>query len=313
MAGNEFSKAPQVEVGECLFRRCSDGSLLVNGRVRNGRKEAIGETVLSFTFQDGAGRPVRTASRRLEGVIPAGKRAKFLWRIPDCPAVTSFIAAVSGKSVPPPAGAFVEDLNAREDGLAAGAVRQARPAPAEAGAGEAASADRPAGRKADDPAPPKKPAAPPAPYTIAAEGLTWVSGTFRQVGGSRDLKYTGDTAFLKLRIADGEGNPAQPAEATVTVRITDRGQAKGFCKRRVRRTSWKLNAEMIDEKNARPEIVAFNAKEGTLWIGLVSAEDSNQLDLMLDVEVAFPRHGTWSVKGLRDPFKAPLQPPGRDR
>jgi hypothetical protein len=304
MGGGDFTTSPRLEVGQCLFRRGSNGDLLVTGKVRNGRAETAGEVSLTFAFRGESGQEAKTASRRLKGVIPPGATARFLWRIPECPPVASAGTAVSGVDVPPAADPFDEGLNAREEGLAASAVRDpdavaAAPAVGAAPGGAAAAV------KKDDAKPVPPPEPPPPPYTLAVDGVEWVGGTFRAAGGTKTLRYTGDTAFLKIRVTDAKGNVAQP-EATVVVKVVDKTQPRGFCKRPVTKAAWKLDAEKITKENASPEIVAFHAKDGALWIGLVTVEDSSQVDLTLDVSVEIRKAGTWAAKGLRAPFAAEL-------
>jgi|GEM_PF-3737174 len=301
MAGADFTNEPRLEVGQCLFRRCSNGDLLVTGKVRNGRAAPAGELAITFAFADRTGREVKSASRRLAGAIPPGAAASFLWRIPECPPIETFTASIDGRELAAsPAEPFDPERNAREEGLPATAVRGRLAVvapPADAGA--------PALPKPDAPPTPAPPAA---PYGIFVDGLEWIGGTYRPAGGTRNLKYSGDTAFLKLRFTDAQNGPAQP-EATVIVRVSDKNRDRGFCKRKVTKTAWKLDAEKITGENAAPEIVAFHAKEGALWVGLVTAENSAEVELALDVSVEIPKAGTWTWKGLRDPFRTALAPP----
>jgi hypothetical protein len=293
LAGNDLTREPRVEVGECLFRRRSNGDLLVTGRVRNGRAAPVGEVAITFAFNDRAGRKAKAATRKLDGAIPAGAVAMFRWRLPECPPIFSFSVSIDARELEGPVGDFDPDRNARAEGLSATAVRVKTEAPPPVVAAEAPPDPGPA-----DPPPP----GPAAPYAIVVDGLEWIPGTFRA------KKPTGDTAFLRLKFADAKGKPARP-EATVIVRVVDRDRNRGFCRRKVTKTAWKLDASKITGGNANPNLVAFHPEEGALWVGLVSAVNSYEVELALDVSVEIPKAGTWSWKGLRDPFRTALAPP----
>lgn len=320
MTGNDFSKEPRLETGEFVFARCSNGDLVVTGKLRNGLATAAADVEVTLALKNEAGIDVTSVTRRFEGVIPAGARMPFRQRIRECPAVASFTPTVTGKELDGAgAGEAGADagLHMREKGLAAGAVREKASSPAAApGAAPAGDGGEPGPAAAIGPAAEKKDAgkdAPEAPsaapaYAIRVDGLAWVNGTYKTVGTSSNYKYTGDTAFLKLTFADVKGAPARP-EATVVVKVTDRGQSRGFCKRTIAKGSWKLNADALNADNAAPEVVAFSAKDGALWVGLVRMDDSQQADFALDISVEIKKQGAWTWKGLRDPFRTLLAPP----
>jgi hypothetical protein len=313
-----LTSAPALEVGDCLFQRFSNGDLRVTGRVRNGLATPAKGVEVGFEFKNGEGKAVRTIAHRIEGVIPAGVAVPFLRRIPECPAIASVSTSVADGGAGPEGPELDAAAKPLEDGLAAEGVRLKAPAAkasggAPAAEGGLADAVGPAAGRREPPAAP--PAAAPAvpdpaaaPYAIRVDGLVWKNGTYKTAGSTSNYQYTGDTAFLKLMFTDAKGAPAKP-EATVVVKVTDREKPAGFCKRPITKTSWKLDADAITTENVVPEIVAYSAKDGALWVGLVRAPDSEQTVLALDVSVEIKKYGAWTWKGLRDPWKTMLAPP----
>lgn len=310
-SGGEFTTEPQLEAGACRFQRFSNGDLVVTGRVRNGGAKPAGAVTVAFAFKNDAGRDVKTAARTLSGGVAPNAVIPFFVRVPECPSIASYTVDVTGKDVDAAEPPQPSDANLRDAGPAAAAAKEESPL-----AGGLGNVVGPGPGREEKPPPAAAPAAPPPPvpgapaeepaYRIQAVGLGWVNGTYKFSG--KKSEYTGDVAFLKLKFADAKGAPAKP-EGTIILKIGDRGRVLGTTKRAMSKGAWRLNAQDLNAENAAPEIVAYNAKEDALWVGVMRSDDWTKAEIQIDLQVEIKKSGTWWVKALADPFKASLWPP----
>jgi hypothetical protein len=84
-------RAPQVEILEVMAHRTSEGTIEVDGRVRNCGERALDELTLGFEMIAPGGEVVTTQRGVLEGDhLEPGSEAEFHWRMRDSARVTSF-------------------------------------------------------------------------------------------------------------------------------------------------------------------------------------------------------------------------------
>ncbi len=124
-----------------------------------------------------------------------------------------------------------------------------------------------------------------------------VAGAELIFGRMVNKTYSGDVLALRLRIP-------KPLDGKLTVKVTLDGKKVGDLSTRVNKTDWKLDAIKAFEKEAVPNVVAYDAKKDHVVVTLFNVKKEVTLD-RLKFDIIFESgKQKWTWDELTDPFLA---------
>jgi len=142
---------------------------------------------------------------------------------------------------------------------------------------------------------------------LGLAGLLTVAGSHQKQG--KNLVYTGDTIFLRLRV-EGLDEKARP-EGTVEVTLSLDGKKQGTVKHSIGAAHWKLDAAKLPSNDADPKIVCYDAAARELIIGLCRIDDERKAaKLGLDAKFTWKKQ-VWTWPALDPPFVDAPRPPDK--
>ncbi len=265
-----------AEVAVRRFRtaRFSDGSVRLDGEIRNGLDAAVEKVVATFKLG------TSTVPVAVAGTLKAGETRPFELWIPEGPAFDAVGYDLS-----------FSDAKAVVDAPAAAAATATR----------TGSKDlSPSGPALPAPQAEKAPAQDDKPGTLKAalKGLMVVEGVTTPKSG----KYTGDVYFLRVAFTDAAGKPAKPA-GTFQIAVLEAGKDPWKVQRIVTAASWKVDAAKLNAQTADPAVMAWDKKTDEIWLGLVRT-DGVRFAAQLEVSLTVKEAGSWVWKGVVDPYEA---------
>lgn len=283
-AQKDEKDAAQLALRGFRTSRLSDGSVRVEGAVRNGFERAVEKVVVTFKVGKAS------APLAIPGAMAAGEVRSFELYVPDPGAIdgVGFDLAYSEGGTPgkaeAPKAPSVRLLGTRPVEIA----RAKLPEPAQVDA-------------------PKEAAKAPS-MQAEVKGLMVVAGFNTPKSG----KYTGDVYFLKVAFTDAEGKPARPPGATLNATMHEAGKDPWKVQRIATREAWRIDSARLNNLNAEPNMVVCDQKTGELWIGLIRT-DGSSFTWTIDLTVAVREAGTWAFKGLveKEKYLAAAKPPDK--
>jgi hypothetical protein len=279
-AQKDEKDGPQLALRGFRTAKLSDGSVRVEGAVRNGFERAVEKVVVTFKLGK------TSVPLALPGALAPGEVRPFEAYVADAGPLdgVGFELAYADGGKPGPV-----------EGPRAPSVRLLDSRPIEI-----------ARAKLPEPAQEEKPKADAKPSMQAAvTGLMEVKGFNTPKSG----KYTGDVYYLKVAFTDAEGKPAKP-NATLNAVMYDAGKEPWKVQRIATKEAWKVDAGKLNNLNAEPNLVVCDPKTGELWIGLVRTDGSG-FTWKIDLTVTVREAGTWTFKGMAEKYEAPAKPPDK--
>jgi hypothetical protein len=277
----EEKDVPQLALRAFRTAKLSDGSVRLEGSVRNGFDRAVEKVVVTF----------RLAGKTVPIVLPGGLKPGE---------VRDFEVHLDGAGALDGAGF---DL-AYADAASAAAPPEAPKPPSVLLLGsrsiEIARAKLPEAQeekpKADAKAPSMK---------VGVRGLMKVGGEYLPKSG----KYTGDVYLLRVAFLDGAGNPATP-NATLNATLHDGQKETWKVQRLATKATWKIDAARLNNQNTDHTTIACDLKTGELWIGLIRSESG--FPWKIDLSVTVKEFGAWTFKGIEgDKWESPEKVPDK--
>lgn len=142
---------------------------------------------------------------------------------------------------------------------------------------------------------------------LGLAGLRTIAGSYQKQG--KNMVYTGDTLFLRLRVEglDEKARPEGPVEVTLSID----GKKQGTIRHTIAAAHWKLDAAKLPSNDADPKIVCYDAQARELLVGLCRIDDERKA-AKLGLEAKFTwKKQVWSWPALEPPFAEAPRPPDR--
>lgn len=155
------------------------------------------------------------------------------------------------------------------------------------------------------PGPANPPAAPAAPAgksktaKIELCGMVTLEGEF--TGKRKEMRYTGDLHFLKLRFLDGQGKPVRQAGKLEVVAFKD-GHPVRNQSNQIGAATYGVDATRIRRADAGERSTAFDAQRNEVWIAFARTEEEKVGDWKLDLRFTAAEGDQWLWKQLERPF-----------
>jgi hypothetical protein len=272
-----------AEVAVRRFRtsRFTDGSVRLDGEIRNGSAAPVEKVVATFKLGKTAV-PVALA-----GALKPGDVRPFEVWVPGAPAFDaagydlSFSDAKAAADAPAAPGATATRTGSKELAPSGPSLPAAAPEKA------AAQDEKPGVMKAE------------------LRGLMVVEGITTPKSG----KYTGDVYFLRVAFTDAAGKPAKPA-ASFQIAVLEAGRDPWKVQRIVTKDTWKVDAAKLTAQTADPAVMAWDKKTDEIWLGLVRT-DGAKFSATLEISLTVKEQGAWVWKGVADKYEAAARGPDK--
>ncbi|MBI5369521.1 MAG: hypothetical protein HZA54_20985 [Planctomycetes bacterium] len=312
-------EACPVEVPAVAIARAKVGNrVTVEATLKNVGGADLGKLSALFVALDGEGKPIREAAAEKD-LLPAGRSCVLAFALSECPEFGAYRLSLRFVR-----GSGDESWSFRGADLAAPPVLErpeAAEQPAEAAGGESPGAgDPPPGpvgpAEATAPAPgkdPKAPAKSPPGRKSKADrielaGVISLKGEF--VGKRKELRYTGDLHFLKVRLLDAQGKPVRQAGKFEIIAFAE-GRAVRNHVNQIGAATWGVDASKLQRGQGAERSTAFDAPRGETWVAFAVTQEEKVVDWKLDVRFTSAEGEVWLWKKVENPFAVAAQAPGK--